>query len=179
MTKLLASTKQVTQAIDQLAAQLIDEYGEQQPLYVALLRGAMPFASRLMFAIVKQSPQAHPELDYMMTSTYGSGTVAQQPRIVVDLSPQTVVAGRTIIVLDDVIDQGVTARLVMDHLAQRGATQVKLATLIDKELARPDTVERADYSCFRAGPEWLAGMGLDEATIGPEANRWLDEVRIV
>ena len=81
----LASSTEVTAAIEQIAAAITADFHDQQPLFVALLRGAAPFASKLMHAITKRDAIFHPELDYMMVSTYGSGKHAGEPRIVTDL----------------------------------------------------------------------------------------------
>lgn len=178
MTKILASKTDINQAIGLLARDIIHDFADRRPLFVALLRGAMPFASKLMFQIAEQAPDFHPELDYMTISTYGDGQIAGEPRLVADISPKTIVNSRTVIIIDDVIDKGVTAQFAFDYFLARGANDVKLITMIEKDIAR-STIPHADYTCFRTGPEWLGGMGLDEADIAPEANRWLNEVRII
>ncbi len=86
--KILVTKSDVDEALARLADQLITT-NEQKPLYVALLRGAAPFASKLMFAIAERDPTYHPELDYMMVSTYGDGRTAGTPRVVTDLAPDT------------------------------------------------------------------------------------------
>lgn len=176
--KQLATQTQIDHAIKNLASELIKEFGDSQPLFVALLRGAMPFASKLMFEITKQAPDMHPELDYMMTSTYGDGRETNTPHIVTDLAPSTQVEGRTIIIVDDVLDKGVTATLVTRHLIDQGAAHVKIAVLVEKDIER-ENAKHADYACFHVGPEWLVGMGLDDASTAKDGYRWLDEIRIV
>lgn len=178
MTQLLAAKPDVDHAITLLAHNIVRDFKNQRPLFVALLRGAMPFASKLMFAIAQIASDFHPELDYMTLSTYGNERTAGKLTVLSDLSPKTTVTGRTVIVLDDVIDQGITAAFAFDYLRQRGAANVKLATLIEKDIKRSN-IAHADYTCFHTGPEWLTGMGLDDTSIQPEANRWLNEVRVV
>lgn len=176
--KQLATSSQLDDAIKNLATRLIKDYGDTKPLFVALLRGAVPFASRLMFEITKQAPDFHPELDYMMTSTYGDGRKTNTPRILTKLSPGTQVEERTVIVLDDVLDTGVTTTLVAKHLLEHGAKHVKLAVLVEKDIER-EFMHHADYVCFRVGPEWLIGIGMDDAATAKEGFRWLDEIRVV
>lgn len=176
--KQLATQAQIDQAIANLTSDIIDDFGDKRPLFVALLRGAMPFASKLIFEITKQAPDMHPELDYMMTSTYGDGRETKTPHVLADLSPSTQIEGRTVIVLDDVLDKGVTATLIIKHLLGLGAKDVKLAVLVEKDIERED-VYHADYACFHAEPGWLVGMGMDDATTAKDGFRWLEEIRII
>ena len=171
----LYTSQQVDQRITELAADIARDYQDTHPLFVALLRGAAPFASKLMFALAKQAPDMHPDIDYMMVSTYGADRTAKQPVIVTDLSPKTEVSGRDIVILDDVIDLGITSDFVRDTLLARGAKSVKVAVLGNK--AVPSRQSQADYVGFECGDKWLVGMGLDDAQDGHEHYRWLDEIR--
>jgi hypoxanthine phosphoribosyltransferase len=168
----LASAKQIDLAISAMASTIIAQETER-PLFVALLRGAVPFASKLMFEIARQSPDFHPELDYMNIHTYGDGRTAQQPTITSDIS--TEVNERSVIILDDVLDTGATTAYVRELLLTRGATDVRLAVLVEKDIER-EIIHHADYVCFHAGHEWLIGMGMDNATVAPEASRWDDAI---
>ena len=166
---LVATAKQVDAAIKTIAKQLLNDY-PTTPLFIALMRGAAPFASKLMFELVKQSPHYNPELDYMLVSTYGKDHTAKQPVIVADLAPDTVVKGRDIVILDDTIDQGITSDFIQSEMLSRDAKSVKLAVLASK--AVPDRKSQADYIGFEAGDKWLVGMGLDDAHAAHEAYRW-------
>lgn len=175
---LLASSDQIDTAVTEMAKSIIKDFNDTQPLFVALLRGAAPFASKLMFEITRQAPDMHPELDYMTVSTYGEGRVVGTPHIAMDLAPDTEVRKRTVVVLDDVLDKGATSSFVSKYLYDKGARDVKIAVLVEKDLERTSP-EHADYVCFHAGPEWLAGMGMDDASVARDGYRWLDEIRIV
>lgn len=170
---LIANEQQVDEIINGLAEQIISNH-PTSPLFVALLRGAAPFASKLMFAITKLKADYHPELDYMMVSTYGHDRTASQPVVVTDLAPSTTVNGRSVIVLDDVIDLGITSDFVKDLLLSRGAKSVELAVLAAKVV--PERQSQADYCGFDAGDKWLVGMGLDDAKVANEAYRWTSGV---
>lgn len=171
----LASTEQVDEKIHELAARIHSDHQNELPLFVALLRGAAPFASKLMLELTKQSPQSHPEIDYMMVSTYGSGQEAGEPHIVTDLAPTTTVRDRAVIVIDDVLDKGITADFVSSHLRARGAAAIQLAVLCDKQVTRERDVV-ADYVGFEFGDNWLVGMGMDDANAATEGYRWLQEI---
>ena len=176
--KLLADANQIDQAISEVAKNIIRDLAGAQPLFVTLLRGAAPFASKLMFEITKQAPDMHPEVDYMTISTYGEERKASTPHIVMDLAPDTVVADRTIVIVDDVLDRGITSSFAVNTMFERGVKEVKLAVLVEKDIERDD-VKSADYACFHAGEEWLVGMGMDDASVGRDGYRWLDEIRVV
>jgi len=138
----------------------------------------MPFATQLMFAITKQDAYFFPELDYMTVSRYGNSQVASTPRVVMDLSHKSRTTDRTIIVLDDMIDKGGTYIFTKKHLENKGAKNVYLAVLVQRELEQPRGFD-ADFYCFNIkSEEWLVGMGLDDTRLGVEANRWADYVAI-
>lgn len=170
----LATSEAIDQAIDTIAIKILDQYNET-PLFVALLRGAAPFASKLMFAIARKAPNFHPELDYMMVSTYGSGQTAGEPRIVTDLAPDTITKDREIIILDDVLDKGITANFVFNHLKSRGAASVKLAVLAVKTTNRRYQIT-PEYAGFSFDDVWLSGMGMDDGHTAKEADRWLSDI---
>lgn len=162
---------QVNEAIDRMAAEMSENLADENPLFVALLRGAAPFVSKLMFSIQRQNHEFHPELDYMMVSTYGSEQHAGEPHIVTDLAPDTVVNDRTAVILDDVLDKGITANFVKAHLMMRGAKAVKLAVLVNKMTEKQYPIE-ADYCGADLEDLWLTGMGLDDAGTAKEYGRW-------
>ena len=174
--KIVATREQVSDMIKQIAARIAHDNQTASPLFVALLRGAAPFSSRLMFELTKQAPNLHPEIDYMMVSTYCGGKTPGEPHIVTDLAPDTVVKDRPVIVIDDVLDKGVTANFVFNHLKMRGASSVALAVLAQKKVEQVYPIT-ADYCGFTFGNEWLVGMGMDDAETGVEAYRWLHEIR--
>lgn len=174
MPKTLFDKDVINNNIEKVARSIITDYEDKKPLFVALLRGAAPFASKLMFAISRLSPDFHPEIDYMMVSTYGSTRTAGMPEVVTDLAPTTVVENRIVIVLDDVLDKGVTADFVMNLMRDRGANDVKLAVLVDKQTERLKPIE-ADYLCLSSPDVWLVGMGMDDGSIA-ESYRWRGDI---
>lgn len=171
----LYNASEVSNRIGQLAREIVVDHFDDQPLFVGLLRGAAPFAGQLMTEIVRRAPAMHPELDYMMISTYGSSRHAGEPRIVTDLSPTTVVYGRPVIVVDDVLDRGITAEYVTNHLSGLGALSIELAVLVQKDVERQFPITPKYYG-FDAGDKWVVGMGMDDGEDGVEHYRWLDEI---
>ena len=170
----LFTQQAINTRINELTADILADYPKNSPLFIALLRGANPFASKLMFAIVHRAPNYNPELDYMTISTYGNDHTAKTPVIVTDLAPTTSIVNREVIIIDDVIDLGVTSQFVTELLLARGAKSVKLAVLASKDVL--SRTSQADYIGFEAGDKWLVGMGLDDAQAGHEAYRWAPEI---
>lgn len=171
----LYDATEVNQRIGALATEILYDHGSTDPLFVALLRGAAPFSSKLMYEMTKQAPLMHPELDYMTIGVYGEDKRGGEPRIVTDVAPTTTVYGRDIIVIDDVLDVGRTADFVKSHLERLGALSIKLAVLARKGVDRQYPID-ADYVGFDTGDAWLVGMGMDNQAAGIEAYRWLDEI---
>ena len=130
-----------------------------------------------MTEIARQAPDFHPELDYMMTSRYPSGTnPAGESQIVMDILPTTEVKNRTVIILDDVLDMGETAKTVRDHMLDLGARYVALAVLVEKDIAVRTANIEADYVGFRGENGWLVGYGMNDSAIATEAYRWADGI---
>lgn len=181
----LYTSKQINQRIGQLASEITAKYNGDDsiygdnPLFVALLRGGAPFASKLMFEITRQAPDFNPEIDYMMTSRYANSIVPNaETKIIMDLAPDTVVQDRNIIIVDDVLDMGETATTVRDHVLNMGARYVELATLVEKDVPRTTTIT-ADYVGFKAPNAWLVGMGMDEGALTKESYRWNSSIWMI
>ena len=84
-------------------------------------------------------------------------------------------AAITVVVLDDVLDSGITAAFVAKTLTERGASSTSIAVLVEKNIER-QLVPHADYAAFSAGEEWLVGMGMDDPATALEAYRWSEYI---
>ena len=173
--KQLYTQDDISRKISELAQAIITEHENTSPLFIALLRGANPFASLLMFEIARQASDFHPEIAYIMIKTYGDSQTAGEPKIITDLPPSTEVKERDIIVVDDVLDRGITTDFVARIMRERGAQSVKLAVLAQKDVDCVTDIT-PDYCGFDCGDKWLVGMGMDDASSGNEHYRWLDEI---
>jgi hypoxanthine phosphoribosyltransferase len=175
--RLLHSAADVDRRIDEMADELIERYRDDKPLFVCLLRGGAPFATRLMFAIARRDPSFHPELDYMTVRTYATERSASHPELVMGLAPGTDIHGRTVVMLDDVLDQGHTAKFTSGYLTLLGAAKVELVVLVQKDVEREAYPQAAVFG-FTAPDEWLTGMGMDDTRLGREANRWMVDLGV-
>jgi hypoxanthine phosphoribosyltransferase len=161
--KILYSADQVAQRIDEMAQEIIVRYPDDKPLFVCLLRGAVPFTSQLMTAITRHNPTFYPEVAYLQTSTYGADRTPGEASVY------------SSIVLDDCLDHGVTYAKVKQFLIDNDAASIKLVVLVDKDTARK-SVETPLLAGFTTPDIWLVGMGMDDASIAPEAERWADYI---
>lgn len=128
-------------------------------LVVVILKGSFVFAADLIRALHRAG--ADPRVDFVTLASYGeravsSGTVA----VVHDLSEN--VAGRRVLLIDDILESGGTLAFARDMLLDRGAAQVRTCVLLDKHDRRRVPIE-ADYVGFRIGGDFVVGYGLDLA----------------
>ncbi|MBI3624458.1 hypothetical protein HY218_02375 [Candidatus Saccharibacteria bacterium] len=173
--EVLFDEREVRKRINEIAGETIERYRGVNPLFICLLKGAAPFATDLMRNIARQDPFFHPQMDYMMVSTYGDERQPGVPKIVTDLDPKIreTIPGRTVIILDDVLEWGITVRYVSDVMFVREADAVDLIALVQKDMPERTAFGNADIYGFRAPKAWLTGMGMDDVRVAPEGNRWL------
>ncbi|MDQ0300976.1 hypoxanthine phosphoribosyltransferase [Salibacterium salarium] len=154
--KVLFSENELQEKIKEIGQDLTKEYNECFPLVIGVLKGALPFMSDVTKRI-----DIHLEIDFMDVSSYGNSTVSSgEVKIIKDLD--TTVEGRDVIILEDIIDSGVTLNYLISLIKHRGAKSLKIVTLLDKPAGRqvdlvPDTVG------FTVPDEFVVGYGLDYA----------------
>ena len=99
------------------------------------------------------------EMDFMDVSSYGNSTVSSgEVKIIKDLN--TSVEGRDLLIIEDIIDSGLTLSYLVDLFKYRKAKSIKLVTLLDKPSGRKADIH-ADYACFNVPDEFVVGYGLD------------------
>ena len=150
----LISSEDIHTKTQELGKQITADYADKNPLVIGILKGAVPFMADLVRAI-----DIHLEMDFMDVSSYGEALVSSgEVKIIKDLD--TNVAGRDILIVEDIIDSGRTLRYLVDLFKYRQAKSVKIATLLDKPEGR--VVELTpDYSGFLVPNEFVVGFGLD------------------
>ncbi|MDA8352120.1 MAG: hypoxanthine phosphoribosyltransferase [Firmicutes bacterium] len=154
--EVLFSQSQIQEKVTELGQRLTEDYKDLNPLCICVLKGAAPFMSDLVRAI-----DTHLEMDYMAVSSYGNSTKSSGVvRIIKDLD--TTVEGRHVIVVEDIIDSGLTLNYLLDLLRRRNAASVKVVTLLDKP-GRRTTGLKPDYCGFEVPDEFVVGYGLDYA----------------
>ena len=154
--EVLLSEEQIRDRIKELGKQLTHDYAGLNPLLIGVLKGACFFLSDLMRAI-----DTRLAVEFMAISSYGSSTrTSGEVRIMKDLDVP--IEGRHILVVEDIVDTGLTLSYLLANLESRGAASVKLAALLDKHERRQREV-RIDYLGFPIPDEFVVGYGLDFA----------------
>ena len=154
--EILLTEEQIRTRIAELGMQLTRDYAGLNPLLIGVLKGACFFLSDLMRAI-----DTRLSLEFMAISSYGSSTrTSGEVRIMKDLDVP--IEGRHILVVEDIVDTGLTLSYLLANLQSRGAASVKLAALLDKYERREREV-KIDYLGFPIPDEFVVGYGLDFA----------------
>src|SRR6266699_1944425 len=149
----IASAEEVQAALARVAAQVSEQLATSYPLVLAVMGGAVVFAGQIL-------PLLHFPLDfdYIHASRYGSATAGGgiQWR---GGSPEGV-EGRTVLVLDDILDGGQTMRAIRERLRSQGARAFHCAVLVEKKLARPKPIT-PDFVGLRIADRFVFGCGMD------------------
>lgn len=154
--KVLYTEEQLQEKIKELGSELTEAYKDSYPLAIGVLKGALPFMADLM-----KRMDVYLEIDFMDVSSYGNSTVSSgEVKIIKDLN--TKVEGRDILILEDIIDSGLTLSYLVDLFKYRKAKSIKIVTLLDKPSGRKADI-KADYVGFIVPDAFVVGYGLDYA----------------
>jgi hypoxanthine phosphoribosyltransferase len=152
----LFTSEQIQTRVSEMGAEIARDYAGRTPLLIGVLKGAYIFLSDLARAIDMRLG-----VEFMAISSYGSGTRSSgEVKIVKDLDVP--VDGRDILIVEDIVDTGLTLSFLIGSLHQRGARSVKLAALLDKWERREREV-KIDYCGFQIPDAFVVGYGLDYA----------------
>lgn len=152
--EILISTEQIQQKIVDLGKEITNDYQEKDLLCVCILKGATPFMADLIRQI--DLPM---EIDFMACSSYGASTRSSgEVKIVKDLDSS--VQNRDILLVEDIIDTGLTLSYLVELFKGRDARSVKTVTLLDKPSRRQANLF-PDYAGFQVPDEFVIGFGLD------------------
>jgi hypoxanthine phosphoribosyltransferase len=151
------SAQQIHDRIQQLGRQIDEDYAGRGPVYlVVILKGACMFLADLARAM--QTPA---RIEFMGISSYGKGkTSSGQVKVTKDLDVS--IEGHDVIIVEDIVDSGVTLNYLLQLLEQRKPRSLRIATLLDKPERRMREV-KVDYVGFQIPDEFVVGYGLDYA----------------
>ena len=145
---------QIQARVAELGAQISADYSGKDLTVIGILKGSVLFMADLIRAI--SMPLA---IDFMAVTSYGASTTSSgNVRILKDLDSS--ITGRHLLIVEDIIDSGLTMQYLLNNLASRGAASLRVCTLLDKPERRLTDV-RADYTGFAVPNEFLVGYGLD------------------
>lgn len=155
LEKVLITKEGISLKVKELGRRISQDYAGKSPVMVCILKGAAVFFSDLIREI--DLPLT---LDFMAISSYGSATkTSGVVRILKDLDND--ILGKDVIVVEDIVDSGITLNYLQKLLKQRGANSLRIATLLDKPARRKIPDLRIDYFCFDIPDAFVVGYGLD------------------
>ncbi|MBP6004254.1 MAG: hypoxanthine phosphoribosyltransferase [Pyrinomonadaceae bacterium] len=155
--EVLFSHDVIQQRVRELGQQISREYAGRELVLVGVLKGSCVFLADLMRAI--DLPLS---IDFMSVSSYKDGTTSTgDVEILKDLSNS--IRGKDVLVVEDIIDTGLTLSRLIDILGSRGANSIKLASFLDKPEPRIKTELKIDYTGFVVPNKFVVGYGLDAA----------------
>ena len=154
--RVLLSEEEVNKKISEVAAQINADYAGKSVHLICVLKGGVFFMCELAKRITVPV-----SMDFMSVSSYGDETKSSGVvRIVKDLDES--LAGKHVIIVEDIVDSGRTLAYLKELLMGRGAADIKICTLLDKPSRRVKEVH-VDYTCFAIPDEFVVGYGLDYA----------------
>ena len=152
--KVLVTEEQIKTRIAELANEIDSHYAGQELLLVGVLKGAVMFMADMSRAL-----QTRVQMDWMAVSSYGSGTTSSGVvRILKDLD--TDVLGKNVLIVEDIVDSGLTLSWLVSNLEARGAGSVEVVTLLRKPDAAKVEVD-VRWVGFEIPNEFVVGYGLD------------------
>ena len=156
IARVLLTEEEIQRKVAEMAAEISKDYEDKQLLLVGILKGSMVFMADLMRRL-----SINAKIDFMSVSSYGSSTVSSgQVRIILDLKRP--IENYDLLLVEDILDSGLTLKYLKELLMQRHASDIRIATLLDKPARRAADIQ-ADYTCFEVPDEFVVGYGLDYA----------------
>ena len=152
--RVLLSEDEIREKVRELGGKITADYKNSNLMLVTVLTGAVVFLADLMRQI-----DVPAEIDFMVVSSYGSGVKSSGVvKIVKDLDVP--LAGKDILIVEDILDSGLTLSYIKELLESRGPRSIRIATLLDKPSRRKVDLQ-ADYIGFSVPDEFVIGYGLD------------------
>lgn len=152
--EVMIGKEQLQRRIAELGAEISQDYKGESILAVCVLKGAVIFMSDLI-----REFNVDTKIDFMAVSSYGASTASSGVvRILKDLDSN--IAGENLLIVEDIIDSGLTLKYLKDYLLARNPKSLKICTLLDKPERRAAKV-KADYVGFTIENKFIVGYGLD------------------
>ena len=152
--EIMITEEKIHEIVDELGAKISEDYAGKEILMVVVLKGSVPFAADLMRRI-----NVPVIMDFMQASSYGSATVSSGV-INIKRDLENDVAGRHVLIVEDIVDSGNTLSALKEILEGRNATSVKICSFLSKPARREKEIE-VDYIGMDVPDEFVVGYGLD------------------
>jgi len=154
--RVLLTEQQIADRLAELGRQIAEDYADEPPIMVGVLKGAV-----MVMADLARATDLSVEMDWMAVSSYGSGTKSSGVvRILKDLGAD--ISNRHVLIVEDIIDSGLTLKWLLANLRSRGPKSVEIATLLRKPDAAKVEID-VRYLGFDIPNEFVIGYGLDYA----------------
>ena len=150
---ILYSTEEIEEAVSQIGKEISRDFADKDPIFVGVLKGCFIFMADLMRHV-----DISCSMDFMAVSSYSGTNSTGAVKINKDLSQD--IGGRHVILVEDILDSGVTLNYLKNYLMVRKPAGISIVTLMDKPARRKAPVY-ADYSCFEVPDAFVVGYGLD------------------
>lgn len=154
LERVLISSDEIQRRVRQLGNEISKAYEGSQPIFVCILKGAYPFLADLTRCVAVDH-----EVDFMAVSSYG-GTTQSTGIVKIEKDLKANIMGRDIVLVEDIIDTGLTIAHLIDLLQTRNPRSIRVAALLDKKAARRKEVP-LDFVGFEIPKEFVIGYGLD------------------
>jgi hypoxanthine phosphoribosyltransferase len=164
----LISRAQIDERVSAMGRQISADFSGGELIVCCVLKGAMFFCSDLMRAITMDAA-----LDFIQVSSYGTEKYSSGV-VTILKEPQLDMHGKAVLIVEDIIDSGLTIREVHHYIESRGAAKVRTAAFLDKAASRKVDF-KADYVGFTIDPHFVIGYGLDFA----EKYRNLPDIQVL
>jgi hypoxanthine phosphoribosyltransferase len=150
---IIHSAETVAAAVSRVACEIAERLRDSNPLLLCVMNGGVPFAGQLMTQLTFPL-----DFDYVHVTRYGQADRGW--RLVLACEPSTPVSGRTLLLVDDILDEGLTLAAIRERLLQRGADACYTAVLADKLIGRKKPIA-ADFVALTVPDRFLFGYGMD------------------
>lgn len=168
INRVLITKKQLQDKVKELGARLTEDYKKTNPVFICILKGSVMFFADLIRAV-----KIDILTEFMAISSYGNASSSSgEVKVLKDLSIP--VEGRDVIIVEDIVDTGITLNYLVKLLKARGAASVEVAVMLSKP-ARRKTDVNVKYQGFEIPDEFVVGYGLDYA----EKYRNMDSVYVL
>ncbi len=154
IARVLISEEELQKRIAELGRQVAADYADKEPIFIGVLKGVVNF-----FTDMVRATPIRCQYEFMAVSSYGSGTsTSGTVKLLKDVTCD--IKGRHVVILEDILDSGLTLKFVTEHLLSMEPASLKICTLLDKPERRKVDVY-ADYIGFTIPNEFVVGYGLD------------------
>lgn len=154
--KVMLSEEEIADKVFEMGAAITADYEGKQPIIISVLKGSVVFVADLIRAI-----ETDIEIDFMVVSSYAAGTESSgQVQMLKDVGVPLM--GRHVLIVEDILDSGLTLSYLKDQLLARDLASLRIATLLDKPSRRKSDI-KPDYVGFTIPDEFVVGYGLDYA----------------